>query len=210
MYFFDLDDTLLAETQSSQKALSHLCNITGIEIGWETWNRQMKAYFQLYLDGKISFEQQRIERIKSTFNTKFSESEARALFANYLKVYEESWSLYDDAKEILSQIGSGFGIITNGESAQQRRKIERLGLHAFNPRIYISSEVGYSKPDFRIFKYAMHDSGVLPSQCVFVGDNYKNDIIPAVKLGMKAIHVSRNGEIFPESVQSLCQVQGLA
>jgi epoxide hydrolase-like predicted phosphatase len=50
-----------------------------------------------------------------------------------------------------------------------------------------SWEVGFIKPDERIYRYACDKLEVLPSECVFVDDQLEN-VEGARKAGMKAIH----------------------
>jgi putative hydrolase of the HAD superfamily len=51
-----------------------------------------------------------------------------------------------------------------------------------------SGEFGVAKPEPGIFLKALADLGVSPSDCIYVGDNPKNDIEPAAQLGIRVIH----------------------
>ncbi|WP_419817381.1 hypothetical protein [Glaciibacter flavus] len=53
-------------------------------------------------------------------------------------------------------------IVTNGDARQQREKLRRTGLHDVATGIAISGELGFKKPDARIFEAARslsHDHG---------------------------------------------------
>ncbi len=50
---------------------------------------------------------------------------------------------------------------------------------------------GFSKPDRRFFETIIRVSGLDPHDIAYIGDRIDNDILPALALGMQAIHVER-------------------
>ena len=90
-----------------------------------------------------------------------------------------------------------WGIVTNGPSRMQRDKCEALGLDRLAPFVIVSEEVGYAKPDPRIFQDALSAIGLArPEQVMFVGDNPVSDIDGARRFGMRTAWV-RRGRHFP-------------
>ena len=90
-----------------------------------------------------------------------------------------------------------WGIVTNGPSRMQRHKCEALGLDQMAPFIIVSEEVGYAKPDPRIFRDALAATRLArPEQVMFVGDNPVSDIDGARRFGMRTAWV-RRGRQFP-------------
>ncbi|SFF07599.1 putative hydrolase of the HAD superfamily [Paenibacillus catalpae] len=79
------------------------------------------------------------------------------------------------------------GMITNGRAFYQRNKIRSLGIEGYFDDIVISEAVGLRKPDHAIFQLSLSHLNVSADDAVFVGDNMKNDIIPAKELGMRTI-----------------------
>lgn len=78
-----------------------------------------------------------------------------------------------------------FGIITNGSTIPQTRKIKRLGLDDFTDCIFISEAFGVKKPDPTIFHAAANCLSISPESILFVGDHLENDIIGANQAGMQ-------------------------
>ena len=80
------------------------------------------------------------------------------------------------------------GIITNGGSETQWRKIRAAGLDDVIPRenVWISEEIGIAKPDPGIFLIASQSLGVPPGNCLVIGDHEPHDIVGAAAAGMRA------------------------
>lgn len=73
-----------------------------------------------------------------------------------------------------------------------------------------SVKVGVSKPDPEIFRMALRELEVAPSQAVVVGDSYERDIIPARQLGVKAIWLKGPNPRTPDhAVPADCEISSL-
>mgnify|MGYP001288899231 FL=1 len=57
--------------------------------------------------------------------------------------------------------------------------------------IFISHQVGISKPNPKLYQRACTDLNLRPSECLYVGDNPHLDIDPANEIGMVTVLVSR-------------------
>ena len=95
-----------------------------------------------------------------------------------------------DALRVLSG-NVHLGIITNGGSETQWRKIRAAGLDEVIPRehVWISEEVGKAKPDPGIFLLASQSLGVVSGSCLVIGDHELHDITGAAAAGMRARRV---------------------
>jgi putative hydrolase of the HAD superfamily len=87
----------------------------------------------------------------------------------------------------LSASGLRLGVISNTfvPGFVHDRQLEMVGLLEFLPVRVYSSEVGYRKPDRRIFEAALSRLGVGARETLFVGDLVKTDIIGARRMGMR-------------------------
>jgi putative hydrolase of the HAD superfamily len=61
-------------------------------------------------------------------------------------------------------------------------------------KLYLSYQIGYTKPDPEIFRFMIKDSGMIPSETLFIDDGIAN-IETGKKLGMKT-YLAINGEDF--------------
>lgn len=103
--------------------------------------------------------------------------------------YVKNALLMEHAAETMSYIRQKYklGLITNGRTAIQYGKIDRLGIRDLFDFILVSEEAGVKKPDNRIFEMALNKLGLRPEQCLYIGDHPTNDIEGAGKAGMKTI-----------------------
>lgn len=82
-------------------------------------------------------------------------------------------------------------IVSNGQRVFSELELRFLGLYDYFDFIIFSSDVGYKKPDLRLFMTAIKKMGFeLEPKCIIsIGDSYENEILPAKKLGMRTMHI---------------------
>jgi putative hydrolase of the HAD superfamily len=107
--------------------------------------------------------------------------------------------LFEDVKVVLEKLARTkllLGTITEGMAVKQAEKILRLGLLKYfhSKAIFISDQIGISKPNVKLYKSALKTVGVQPEQAIYVGDHPVNDIDPPNKLGMITVRINRGGK----------------
>lgn len=104
----------------------------------------------------------------------------------------------DDAVPTLEALQTKYklGIITNGNSVGQRKKVEISGLKQFFPddAVIVSGDYGYHKPDVRLFQDACRKLKVKPEESVYVGDIFANDVLGSWRAGMKPVWIWTQGK----------------
>jgi len=82
-------------------------------------------------------------------------------------------------------------IISNGQRVFSELELRFLGIHDYFDFVIFSSDVGYKKPDLRLFVTALKKMGLeFEPKCVMsIGDSNENDLVPAKKLGMHTMHI---------------------
>lgn len=106
------------------------------------------------------------------------------------------WARMEDGtKELLTWFrdrGFRLGIISNAEG-QIKRLVEHAGIDSSFETIIDSHEVGYQKPDERIFRKGLGDLKVEASEAVHVGDLFEADVVGARSVGITPILVDPEG-----------------
>jgi putative hydrolase of the HAD superfamily len=108
--------------------------------------------------------------------------------------------LFPDTLESLERFrrrGVPLGLVTNGDAAQQRDKIERHGLAPFFGAIVIEGEFGAGKPDAIVYREALAQLGAAPDAAWMVGDHLEFDVEAPQALGLKGVWVDREGRGLP-------------
>ena len=129
--------------------------------------------------------------------------DAAAIEAHYLETVWQAPLLIDGALDGLAGLaaaGVPVGIVSNGRSVVQRRKLENTGIGKVVDAAFISEEVGVKKPDPAIFLAACEGLDIDPGASWFVGDHPLLDIEGSKAQGFRAIWVQR-GTPWPAGVR---------
>jgi putative hydrolase of the HAD superfamily len=114
----------------------------------------------------------------------------------------KSHLLYDDVHPFLEEFSKLYrlGLLSNGAPDLQREKLGGTGIEGYFTEIVISGEVGYGKPDHRIYELILSRLGVRPECAMMIGNSLKSDIKGAQAVGMKTAWLNRNGISHNESI----------
>jgi len=109
----------------------------------------------------------------------------------------EHFQLFPDSLPVLEEMrqkGYQLGVISDAQKAFCFEEGEILGLSQFFSRFIVSTELGFRKPDPRLFTVACTLLNIPPVEAVYIGNDPETDIGGAKGVGMKAILLDRNGE----------------
>jgi putative hydrolase of the HAD superfamily len=208
---FDLDDTLFAHRESVANGITQYRRSLGGAIAAadastaaHRWHELEEVHYHRYLSGELTFMEQRRERARifaEDYGVLLEDHEADAWFDSYFLEYMRAWTLHDDTIACLDAIAPlRIGIITNGDLTFQTAKIERIGLAPRIEHVITSGELGYAKPDPRIFEHACRVFGVQPSDAAYVGDRLQTDAIGAASAGLLGVWLDRSRAATPEQL----------
>jgi HAD superfamily hydrolase (TIGR01549 family) len=93
-----------------------------------------------------------------------------------------------DAAETCHRLSEEYRLaIAANQPESTARFLENKGILKYFEFKEMSGSMPYSKPDIRFFLYIAAWLEVRAEECLMIGDRQDNDIVPAKRLGMKAI-----------------------
>lgn len=127
-------------------------------------------------------------------------SVAHAIADHYTAEKERLVAPFPGAVETLVELrarGVRLGLVTNGSSEFQRKKLARFDLESLFEAIAIEGELGVGKPDPRPFLFVLERMRLQPGDACMVGDNLSADIAGAQALGMATVWNDHAGAGLP-------------
>jgi len=210
---FDLDNTVLDRTRTFRQFAERLADVyVGHIVTEDERGRIVADIIERDLDGykdkPLLFAELRTALPWQDGTAPPSVGE---LLRFYRSEYVNSAILMAHAEELLTYCKGKYkvGLVTNGRTAIQYGKIDKLGIRGYFDAIIVSEEAGVSKPDPAIFGLALSRLALAPEQCVFIGDHPVNDIAGAARAGMRVIWMKANQPWREEAGEMPLAVTGL-
>ena len=211
---FDLDDTILSHDGAADSAWEELC-ASFVESAntpfcsdalMESINKARRWYWsdpERHKTGRMDMLRAKQIIISQAFShlDYSDEGSAFKLAEKYCRRHEELMHLFPDAFETLESIkskGIRMALLTNGVSEVQRGKINRFCLSGFFEFCLVEGELGYGKPDIRVFETALEKLGLKAEDVWMVGDNLVWDIQAPQTLGIFSIWNDHDKKGLPE------------
>lgn len=213
---FDLWETLILDTPEREEARSrmryeglyHALSSGGFNVRVEDFKRGYEQSAErLQTVWKENLETSTREQIQSIIELAIGKErqaiDVPAISDELVRAYVDPIFEYppvlnEEAKATLEALRgrvNKLGLICNTgrtPGTALRQLLAKLGVLDFFDATVFSNEVGYRKPDRRIFEMAAKGLGARPSNLVHVGDNPEADIWGAKCAGLRALHFQRD------------------
>lgn len=205
-FLFDLDQTLLDFHASEYKALGIVLNENGLSFSDEIY-RAFKAYNKsLWLElekGTIS----RTELFTRRFRDVFSRCEGDSSGLDPLKVNDAfirtmsvNGVLMDGALAFVRRLKDNIPdariyIASNGATVNAKGRLASTGLDRYTDGVFISEEMGVTKPDAAFFERILEQIGEPGSSCIMIGDSLTSDMLGAQNASLDSVWFMPSGNI---------------
>lgn len=192
--FFDLDDTLVTYDRPFDDIFAAaLAEHTDAyrPAMFETYQNSFFNYFERLTPDPY---REAVEDVVTRFDL---DVDVDAVTGTYVDE-EVAATVVDDAtRAVVERVGRShpLGVVSNGVTAVQRRKLEHHGLLDAFDAVVVSYDVGAHKPDAAMFDAA---KDAIPAESyVLVADLIEEDVVPARAAGFATVYV-RGDEDAPD------------
>lgn len=216
--WFDMGYTLVYTERETtyQKALEKLGfdrSLEEIERAFHLLDKKFMRDYQGVLGGKEgTFLPWYLGALNYELGVNIDISKIQSTWIDLQEDNAKGWIGYEfihDALQDLRDSGFKLGMISNWDQTA-RDVIRNNGIHKYLDHIVISSEVGFEKPDPRIFEAAFELAGVKPKECLYIGDNYYDDGVGSKKVGMDFLIINRFGRLGIEELKDCTIIKDIS
>jgi putative hydrolase of the HAD superfamily len=208
----DLDDTILDDSGNVSHCWMQACVAHAGELGaidpaaLHAAIERTRAWFwsdpERHRQGRLDLDAARREVVRASLAEIGLEVQglAERIAEHYRAQRHMGLEPLEDAIETvrwLRESGCRLALLTNGAAAAQRSKVVRFQLASLFDLILIEGELGYGKPDPRVYKIALDELEAPPRDTWMVGDNLEWDVAAPQRLGIYGIWVDRSGTGIP-------------
>ncbi len=210
---FDADETLWNFKVTEEIGLRKLFSSFHMEYDEKTiedYEVGNRACWKAYEDGTLDLDTLEVKRWDLFFKRRgldYSPLEAALLFRNLLA---HNGILLDGASLFLESIKERpKSLVTNGIASIQRQRLKDTGIEKYFDNIYISSEIGFHKPQKELFEFILTNLGKEKDECIMIGDSENSDIMGAVNAGMESIYLNFDGKKSDKATYSVSSYKEL-
>ena len=210
---FDLDDTIVSYSKVSKLAWDKVCSdfadkekLFDAKTLTDAIKEAAKWYWsdpERHREGRLRLNDTRRDIVRLALKKLdcCEEEYSICIADNYSELHQDMIHMFDGAEATLTELtqrGIKLALLTNGNAEKQRYKINRFDLDKFFDTCLVEGEIGFGKPDIRVFQMALERLEVNPEQAWMVGDNLQWDIAAPQKLGIFSIWNDHAGKGLPE------------
>jgi HAD superfamily hydrolase (TIGR01549 family) len=210
LILFDLDETLFDDAYARRRGLATVrrldAALAGHSLDWlvDQYGRLLNATHRIEVEQGVDLltsRRERFRRLGAMCGRSWSERRIDTLVARYREAYTTGARAIRGSAPLLDQLAAHaqVGVVTNNRVQEQEAKLEAIGLRDRIDFLVTSEDVGFWKPDRRIFDIALKRAAVTAEQAVMIGDSWEYDVLGAMAAGIRPVWFDRYGRRVPAS-----------
>lgn len=181
---FDLDNTLIDWKEDYIFALKNVINKLNLNYD-EDKIKEIDSSIVIYEECNDIYTK---EKFLQFINEKCNVNLPQCFINMLIEEKSNCFEIFDKEKiDTLEYLNSKYELIvlSNWFTYTQKKRLENAGILKYF-KVVTGGDEHELKPSLKAFDIIKN-----PSECVMIGDNIKNDIIPALELGMQAILITK-------------------
>ncbi len=198
----DADETVYDFKKAEKVAVTRTLNAFGVDIDDKVITLYSKGNLRCWKAlerGEITREELKGRRFQMLFEQLKKEADYEAVNALYEEKLSQCGFLLPGAMDFVKKLHEQYDVkiymATNGLTIPQNGRFARSGLKPYVDGIYISEEVGISKPDKGYFDYIFSDLGITDkSRVIILGDSLTSDMQGGRNAGITTCCYLNGGE----------------
>jgi putative hydrolase of the HAD superfamily len=209
---FDLDDTILRESAGDENLWAELCDAFAPRAGVsrELLHSAVLAARDWFWDdparerrGRLAMPWARRAVAEAAFRRLGLRdlALAHALGDAFTRTRSERMHFFPGAREALVELrarGHALALLTNGGAVFQREKITRFEVAPLFDAVFVEGELGFGKPDPRVFQRALAALRAEPNEALMTGNDLRSDIYGAKRAGIASAWVDHSRAGVPD------------
>ncbi len=194
---FDIDNTLLSFDEYVKESMKN--GFKKFEIGiyedemFYIFNQINTGLWQAIEKGEIDFKELQKKRWNMVFECLKISADGEAFEKYFRECLFESAIPIDGAIELLEYLRGKYTlcVASNGPYLQQVNRLKISGMLPYFSDLFISEEIGSSKPSERFFKTCIDrlnlksEQEILPCEIMIIGDSLSSDMVGGIQFGMQ-------------------------
>lgn len=200
--FFDIDDTLFSTTVFADKARRAAVDAmirAGLAADRADAMRELDEVIAEFSSNYGGHFDKVLDRLGPEAWT--GHNRAVIVAAGVVAYHATKWrelKVYDDVYEVLKWLATTDlvrGVVSAGITIKQAEKLVRLEILEFltPAAIFFTDQVGFSKPNPKLYRRVLQRLKLEPARCIYVGDNPTHDIDPCNREGWSTVRIRRSG-----------------
>jgi putative hydrolase of the HAD superfamily len=200
--FFDFGDTLATLSPSKEELFIQAARSVGLQLELETVRSAYRIvdfhnkYSSVHVTDRDAFYRQYNEQLVEALGVSSHLARLRPVLAAQF-IRDKKWKLFEETPQALGRLrrqGIPLALIANWD-ANLSALVNQLGIRQEFSSIVSSEVAGVEKPDPAIFRRAVDELSlsVETDRILYVGNEYRADVIGARAAGLIPVLIDRNG-----------------
>lgn len=196
--FFDLDNTLLDFDRSELYALEKTVEAVGYPYSEDVckiYNFYNNRLWDALEKGEVDLATLKVQRFSELLEHLKVDYDATEMSKLYVSNLGEKAFEMQGAYEICQLLSKKYklAIVTNGITLVQKNRLAQASFMPFISQVFISEEIGISKPNPGIFEYAIEKMEINKDEVLMVGDSLSSDMQGSINAGIDCCFLNPKG-----------------